>query len=312
MSADLARIFDDLCRTLGVDEGQHGEAVLPRCPSCGKESTRRDIHATFSVRGWHCFVCGEGGGLFSLARRLNVSATSAYPARPVTQPPKERYNIATRVNMEALVRGYEAHAARLACWQAYSPVFDQHMIQENRLGVGAFPEFSSQCAHERLQVPLIEDGKIVGLRGRAFSCTCKKWLSPGGSRMILYLGDRLLANAPVDKVLIVENPVDALLLWQHKRPAVATLGVTIWGEHYSQILKRAGVRTVGICYDNDRPGNGGGEAGRLAWLEKHNCDIVPNGVKLANRLLSAGFRATIFSWEGFPLGADPGMLLRKG
>ena len=66
-----------------------------------------------------------------------------------------------------------------------------------------------------------------------------------------------------------------------------------------------------VAYDNDRPGNGGGAAGREAWLAEHGKDIEPNGVKLVNRLLKAGVKATLMDWGGYPLKTDIGMLVNE-
>jgi len=203
----------------------------------------------------------------------------------------------------------------------------ESLVAAYRLGYGAYPQYTSKCSHRRLQVPLIERGQVVGFRSRSVGCDCAKWLSPAGSRTLLYNGERLTRgpyygmgfalNAWVphgDVLYIIENPVDAILL-EHNSPevyAVATLGVTMWQPEWTELVVRARPAMVVVAYDNDRPGNGGGIPGRDAWLRDHPKDIVPNGVKLVNALLTAGVNARLFPWADSPLKADIGDLITRG
>jgi hypothetical protein len=160
-------------------------------------------------------------------------------------------------------------------------------------------------------VPLYEDGEIVGIRGRSLGCDCGKWLSPGGSRCVLYNAEHLSRVA--GKVLwILENPIDALMLELRvsQSVAVATLGVSLWQDDWTERVVGCGAKRVIVSYDFDMPGNGGGKVGREAWLATHDKLIVPNGVKLCNRLLEAGVRAMLFPWpEDTPLHTDIGDVL---
>ena len=113
-------------------------------------------------------------------------------------------------------------------------------------------------------------------------------------------------------LLITENPIDALLL-EHRYPescAVATLGVALWRDEWTELLVRSGALLVVVMFDNDRPGNGAGRAGQLAWMRTHDRDIMPNGIRLVNRLLRAGVNAQLYDWgDDAPLHQDAGSAL---
>ena len=338
---DPQEMFAWLCRHLGVEPDQRGECYVA-CPFCGKESSSRDVHFSFSERGAHCFACGKSSGLYGLLRAYGL-AEGDYKPSPTPPPRPAAKKAASKVDWEAMVRRYEAHPETVSRWRAYKPLTDD-LIRAYRLGYGIFPQYTSHCQHPRLMVPLIEKGVVVGLRGRKVACGCgdtetkrgDKWLSPAGTRCILFNGERLGQGpgmgfayderraGPYTLLLIVENPIDALLaeIWNEDVVAVATLGVSMWKAEWTSFLTRAHPEQVMVFYDNDRPGNGGGEAGRLDWLASHPKDIEPNGVHLVNHLLSVGLRAKLGphdflrqlrpnwpGWEHVALHSDLGDLL---
>jgi len=317
-------LFDDLCYRLGLRPDHRGY-VQADCPWCGKEAKRGQSHFSFNAYGGSCFVCGEHAGLREIARLFGVEGDGPAPARHAVQRPKApRPAARPHADFEALALVYATRLDAVAAWQAYKPI-SAETVRAYRLGLGPAPLYASKCPHERLQVPLIAEGRVVGFRSRTLACGCAKWLSPGGSKMILYNGERLLGPGPGmglataglarGRVLwIVENPIDALML-EALRPdfcAVATLGVSMWQTEWTAIVRASVPRGVMVCYDNDRPGNGGGERGRAAWMATHPRDIMPNGVRLVNALLAAGVRARLYDWGDAPLKADIGDMLKEG
>ncbi len=333
---DNRDIFGVLCSRLGVQPDRRGE-VHTKCPWCGKEPRRGQVHFSFSERGAHCFVCGQSASLPFLAKMLNVidaekfkrlyRADRTYEPRSKAQEPSEA-DLRQWLRWSDLAEIYQRHPDRVAKWQSYKRL-SEDTIRRYHLGYGVWPEYTSQCQHPRLQVPLICWGHVVGFRGRALECDCKRWLSPKGTRPVLYNGERLadgpvrgvwLGKAVFDRVVkgshlfIVENAVDALMLEQLGKniSAVATLSVSYWSDDWTELLAHCGARTIFVAYDNDRPGNGGGDAGREAWLKVHKRDITPAGVRLVNRLNAAGIRARLFPWpETAPLGMDVGKVLAR-
>jgi len=297
-------LFDALLRQHGVQPDRHGEAHVT-CPFCGKEPKRGQVHFSFSERGGKCFVCGQGATLSKLAELWGHGEPRPAPA------PKPRPARRAVWNWDALVAQYAANPRRLEAWASYKPL-PEDVIRARRLGLGTFPKSLSKCQHERLMVPLYEDGRCVGIRGRSLGCSCGRWLSPLGSRCVLYNAEAL-SRAAGRVVFIVENPVDALMLEQlHPHVvAVATLGVSMWQDTWTDLLRRCGARRVVVAYDNDVPGNGGTAAARAAWQARHGSLPMPGGIRLVNRLLEAGIPARLYDWGDAPVGADIGSVLQK-
>jgi hypothetical protein len=277
------------------------------CPFCGKEPKRGHVHFSFSERGGKCFCCGQSASLLRLAELWGhgTPQPALAPAPALKSRPAQR---AVR-NWDALVAQYAANPRRLEAWASYKPL-PEGVIRARRLGLGAFPRHLSKCQHERLMVPLYEDGRCVGIRGRSLGCSCGKWLSPLGSRCVLYNAERL-GQARGKVVFVVENPIDALMLelLHSGVVAVATLGVSMWQDAWTDLLRRCGARRVVVAFDNDVPGNGGNDAARASWLARHGSLPVRGGIRLVNRLLEAGIPARLYDWGDAPVGADIGSVL---
>jgi len=333
----MSALFDELCARLRLQPDAKGEVPIT-CPHCSKESGPGDVHCSYSERGYYCWVCANGGSLRQLWDVLvggEAPKRNHYAPRYTPKPKPRRYDI-TLHSPDELARRYAAHTATEAEWAAYAPSLT--WLRAFGLGFGAFPRYSSQCQHERLMVPLIADGHVVGFRGRAVSCDCPKWLGPGGNpSRFLYNAARLLpdrnrlkqpgaerrsyvGDSPVEDangaqgctVWIVENPVDAILLEQRGEAAVATLGVSVWDDIWTVLLTRAKPGAVVVAYDNDAPGNGGGLAGQRAWREAHSNARPPmNGPRLAARLIKAGLLAYVLNWGDVPQKTDVGDVLRQ-
>ncbi len=307
----MREIFDDLVIFTSADLDRHGEAHI-NCPTCGHSSSPRDPHCSFSQRGWKCFSCGEGGSLSKLAELIGLEQREYAPAKPM---PKKQAAPATWLSQaERLVERYECHPERLALWQGYKPVSYANIIN-HRLGVGVLP--SSKCQHERLIVPIIDGSMIVGLRGRALSCDCGKWLAPGGTQISLYPLYNEPALQPGCVAWIVENPIDALLVSQ-STPYVglATYSVAYWVERWTAVIAASQPALVVVAYDNDLSGNGGAQRrGDLlrAWKIKHpDPKLKPPdaaGPKLTNRLIDGRLNAALFDWGKLP-NKDIGTLLQ--
>jgi len=319
-------LFRLLCAHLGVEPDRSGEAHI-NCPLCGKAAVRGQTHFSFSVRGGKCFVCGGGIGLYTLAMQSGLYQARpelehkylrpAAPPRKVETPWDDKRDYSWHLDR------YAHHPDRMRLWQTYKPLPAQ-VIKAYKLGVGAFPEYTSKCPHERLMVPIISAGKVIGFRGRSLGCDCGKWLSNKGYEVTLFNGERLVDGprrsfgwAPGDRsamgrwVVIVENPIDAILLEyvDSRKVAVATCSVSYWQDDWTEALASSRCKGVCVAYDNDRPGNGGGEVGRISWITEHGRDIEPNGIRLANRLLRAGVTVRLSPWGDSPARADVGDLL---
>ncbi len=327
MTADL---FERLAQKLGIEPRSDGELHV-ECPNCGKPPKPGQTHFSIYRRDGesfgHCFVCGFSAGPQKLAKLYLDGETPAPTSRPKRKQsastpkrywwqdhPSDTLARMTRLSVDE----------RLAHWQRYKPI-TRAMVERYQLGYGTLPLMeswrggfrpASKCTHDRLLVPLFEDGHLVGVRGRAIDCDCGKWLSPAGNKAVLYNAEAL---TPGCTVVIVENAIDALLLTHVTAPhiiGVATLSVSYLlprGDTWTRpgwIAQLHAARPKGILvwYDNHRPGNGNG---KREWLAEHKTDIMPNGVKLVNGLLREGFDARLYDWKGGEHGQDVGDIIAQ-
>jgi hypothetical protein len=297
-----AVLFADLCQHVRKLPDHKGE-VWMTCPNCGKPRK----HFSFSERGANCFACGWQPPLSVLAQKLGLPDNRPYiEPKPLSVPGLYRQNTEhfTAIASRCAFRGDV-----VARWQSYKPLSEK-TIRDRNLGVGIVP---GTCPHERLVVPLYEQGKVVGIRARALSCQCKKWLSPSGSILPLYNAEALSRG---QVVVIVENPVDALLVqerWGYI--AIATMGATIWKDGWTPLLKAAQPELALVAFDHDLPGNGAQSANEYRqmvaeWKAKHpNAPRIPDsaGPKRMAAFIQAKIPSQLFKW---PEGAkDFGELL---
>lgn len=295
----MADLTQTLAHHLNVQPDRRGDYHAD-CPWCGKEPKRGQTHFRFSKSGGFCHVCQTGAGIVTLVRLILGNEAPIVPSRPIAPKPPKIYSWQSKA--VHLVETFARHPQNLERWAKYRKV-PAEIVHTHKLGFGTLP--ASRCYHPRLIVPVFDGERIVGLRGRAVGCECGKWLSSGGSQYALYnvasLGKRRA-------VFITENPVDALMLaakWSVG--AVATLGVGIWRDSYTEYLKKAQPIRVVVAYDNDQPGNGGWLD---KWLEDHPRPIMPHGVKLVSRLRKARLRAELFDWGDLPYKTDIGDLIQ--
>jgi len=305
-------IFSQLCQKYNTIPEIDGEVYVP-CPFCGKPSSRQHVHFSFCERGFKCFACGKSGSLAELAEFLDL-ASDNWNVIPIRRKRPRTY--AWPRSASSIAARYHLNEKTHAAWLNYKQVSDE-MLTQRMLGYGVFPRFSSRCNHERLIVPLICNGLVIGFRGRAIDCECGKWLSPGGSQMVLYNGARLLhplARERLSKeydlgdttsgawarskiLVITENPIDCIMMESYIGiQAVATLGVAMWRPEWTEILIKAKPRLTIIAYDADVVGNGGNVDAQAAWIAKHGNLPTPNGVRLRTQLQAQGLNVILWPW----------------
>lgn len=328
--AATSSTFDALVSATSAHIDRRGEAHID-CPYCGKEAKRGQTHASFSPKGFKCFVCGQSAGLERLAAQLAIPVEHApRHDRTAPEPPKPRI---WQSDPERYLDGFCAAWGRLEAWQSYKPLTIE-TIARWRLGVGVLP--SSPCQHRRLIYPVIEGGQIVGFRGRREKpcrcadecicpCQCDKWISAGGTTARLWGVDLLRPGA---SVIIAENPVDAMLAMQQDSSIVAvagTAGASTWRDEWSQAIASSRPAVVLVWYDNDLAGSPNQETYRAelgVWLRTMQQRMEagkireippaprPSGPKVVQSLISAGVRASAYEWPaGTAAKADLGGLL---
>lgn len=179
----------------------------------------------------------------------------------------------------SIVSGFiQDDARRIQMWQAYRPLTEE-VIRAKKLGVGVLPV--SQCKHERLIVPVYENGILVALRGRQIDCDCAivkpsgetiphRWLNSGGIKKSLYGIDEIPEGSVV---VAVENNADALLVditypgWHGIAPT--TGAGTWWTQDWLHKIRLAKPKIVIVAFDNDEAGQKSGEA-RVKQLRDAN------------------------------------------
>lgn len=218
---------------------QSGWYYFTVCPFCSAGPRKSAAH---EQRGFRCFVCGWHGA-DDLAATLGLAGYERPAPRPQEAPRKPAY---WHHNPQAYQDGYLGHLDRLRLWQAYKPL-TLESISRYQLGVGVLP--ASKCKHSRLTYANVEaPGPPQGFRGRALGCNCPKWLTAGDSGVWLW-GASLLR--PGAKVLMVENPIDAILCMQRWPGCVAvasTGGANGWNDEMLEQIaesKPAGVKQIG-------------------------------------------------------------------
>lgn len=308
--------MDDLLSTLATRlnaterrDGRHHAD----CPYCGKEAKRAQTHFSFCDKGYSCWVCGEQGGLRKLARYLELTPDLPITPARAQEPPKPRQ---WQLAPERWLAGYLEAPTRLQDWQSYKPL-SIDTIARYRLGVGVLP--SSRCRMRRLIVPVFVAGDVVALHGRAYlpGDDDARWLTAGGSRKdVLFNADALRPGADV---IIAENMVDALLAQEAEPNVVGVAGGGVaWRDTWTQQIVASRPRRVLVWLDHDLAGNGSRyHAAELlaTWRERNpqaRHTPAPRGPQIANALLSAGVRASVYQWpRGTPLKADLGWALAQ-
>jgi DNA primase len=144
----------------------------------------------------------------------------------------------------------------------------------------------------KIIIPVVEDGKIIALRGRYFSkgisdpeitnarFSYPKYKSTAGVADILFNGDILKTLQKGERVYLAEGEFDTMILDQHGKHAVGVLGVSNYNE---DTIKRLNDFDLVIAFDND--GQGRKEALKISniFYKQTGREVIreklPDGVK---------------------------------
>lgn len=313
----MADLLSALCDRLGTSLDRQGRAHCD-CPWCG---ARPKFHFyLYSLRnktGAVCWACGYRASLRQLADALDVQGDESPVQAPRELPPAP---VAPWAADDALSRYRRAMEQRwpavVAAWQAYKPLSEQ-TIRDNYLGLGKLPLYDEarnrwyESRYPRLLYPLVEDGRIVGIAGRAYlpEDTGPKWLTGSCSTLILHGLDTI---EPGNTVIWVENRVDRLLVLE-ERPDVRCLasGGLTWRPEWLDAIAARRPRHVLMMLDNDLAGCPNEQTyikGKAAWLAKMQSQVKagkikqippfqePRGPVIANELLKRRVHASVYQW----------------
>jgi DNA primase len=303
------------------------EEYLLQCPDCDKPK----LAVNTRKRKWRCFTCGDGGhdaaSLIAKVEQLlwhdalaNVltgsqqvigridQITAAVKDEPEAQRPRnwvpsERPYPDGFVPLDYAVDPFGAVvAARRYCQRRGIT----HLVALGmRLGVCAgLGRFAN-----RLIFPVLDIAhRLLFYQGRAMwepgpdeehIKTLGVW-TPPDSKAEAGAGDVLLnlqhvQEQGITRVAIVEGPVDCAHAWPD---AVATFGKHITPRQI-ELLMRAGVRELDLCYDRDRP------------KRSPTGQLLPGGWEAMQKM--APKLADIFTVRlvQLPMGKDPGDLTKE-
>ena len=134
-------------------------------------------------------------------------------------------------------------------------------------------------------IPIIEDGKIVAIRGRFYfkrfsnpdifvkTFTYGKYQSTAGVADRLFNSDILKTLKKGERVYLCEGEFDTIIMQQHGFNAVGVLGVSNYNE---ETIKKLNDFDLQICFDNDERGDKEADkvarifnrqTGRIAYFE---------------------------------------------
>ena len=160
-----------------------------------------------------------------------------------------------------------AHPRRYARWQAYKPL-SRSTVEYYRFGLGRLPfERAGRWYWSRdewLTVPLFEDGRLVGLRGRNLGTQGPKWISATGTHYCLWNLESVRRGVVL---WICENYVDAAwLMGVHPEyVAVALGGASNWKSEWATAVAERQPALVMIALDNDLAGQATGGCTAGCW-----------------------------------------------
>jgi hypothetical protein len=312
VSAGAAISLDQLVSQLQAELRRDGRYHAD-CPFCGKEAKKGQKHFSFCEDGYTCWVCDAKGGLQKLAQHIGAGVMAERPARRAVQPQEPRL---WQQRPEYYLNRYTGALDRVGLWMAYKPLSLDSILRW-KLGVGILP--SSRCGKRRLILPVFDGGQLVAFHGRAYLSddTDAKWLTAGGSsKQVLFNGDLLRPGATV---VIVENFIDCLLAMQAAPEVIAVAGGgASWQDAWTAQIAQSRPAQVLVWLDHDLAGNGSRyhQTELLDEWKRRNPKAQhvpePSGPKIANQLLEAGARASLYEWpKGSPLHCDIGMALSR-
>jgi DNA primase len=144
----------------------------------------------------------------------------------------------------------------------------------------------------KIIIPIIEDGKIIALRGRFFykgftdpdifktTFTYGKYQSTKGVEKVLFNGDILKTLKKAERVYLCEGEFDTIILEQYGKHAVGVLGVSNYNE---SLIKRLNDFDLVIAFDND-------ERGRQEALKISNIFYKQTGREVIREQLPEGIK----------------------
>lgn len=278
-------LTEEFERLLGQPIIERGQNAMLYCPF--HENTNTPALSVDLERGlWVCFGCGERGGIFSLAARLEqdinetdilLRATRVQDA--YIEPPDFREK----------AEEYHRHA-----WQTQSPEVVRYIVNKG-LSPQVFRHFKLGWTGKGISMPYYDEDKVVLIRYRGHDGF--KWSETGGRRYLYNVNE--VRATPI--VVLCEGESDTHAVWSQvdrSNPLWHNVGIAgIPGVGKGQpskttwelwCLELMWAKRVFIAFDADEAGDDGA-ATPMSLLGSKAVRLRPTkGKDMADHLLKGG------------------------
>lgn len=222
-----------------------GNEALVSCPHPDHEDRNPSASINVSKRLWTCYSCGAGGTLEALlGGRISDPDTD-----DLIEELNETLNTVgerQRVYPERWLDQFEVDEEQIQAYWVNRRGFSEELCRTFRLGYDG----ESERATFPLRSPI---GEVWGVVGRATGAQLPKYLYPSHAPVSTTLFGYHLVRTGRSDIVLVEGALDALAMWDVGLPAVAQLGGSL-SERQETLLKRLGLRTLTLAFDNDKAG----------------------------------------------------------
>jgi hypothetical protein len=260
MELDRDFIVDQLERVCADTKiGRHDIAIT--CPFKVHSNPKPScmVHLSGHKTGvgvFHCWKCDAKGGWGKLADALGLEHGEGYV-------PKNPYGAKSRALKQMLADAEEQARSQ---FHEHMPIGSQPWAQGEFRGlpeeflvkVGAKRYYDDKSECYRIVFPVKnKNGRVEGsVARRTDSEKFMPWLNAPGLWASKCLFPLQAMERPLQTVVLVEGPFDALRLCYLGIPALSILGASNWSRTKLSILQGMGCKKVIICMDGDPAGRG--------------------------------------------------------
>jgi len=290
------------------DARQSGSEIKICCPFC--HETGRHLYVNVNKLVFHCFHCGESGGIAKLAKEAGFSVgRETEESFMPTDEIAERYlrfvrseSLSVNVQDIPMPPGYFpfdkttiSEGLGKRCFEyLVARGFDENTVLSRRLGYCVSGPYRN-----RVILPIFEHGNLVYYTARSIGEEKPKYLNPPSGtvvrRDIIYNYDM---GFWCDPVVICEGIFSAIAVGDN---AIATLGKDATDEQIYRIAL-FGAKTIIVCYDPGAEGSAYAIARKLIGFcpnikIAHLVDGDPNEVPKSHLREVLDSATTFTGWE---------------